>query len=64
MFDKYERLHNLMLQACDADSQIAEHRTLPHSVVVSVEMVNGVPIYFVGDDEVTASQAIEALEAA
>lgn len=63
MIDAHDRLHDLMLKACEVDSQIAEYRTLPHSVVVSVELVNGVPTYFVDGNEVTASQAIEALEA-
>lgn len=60
--DAYEKLHSLMMTACDSENLVAERRTFPNSVVVTVEVVNGVPTYFINDNEVTASEAVKALE--
>ena len=52
----------MMMTACDSENLVAERRTFPNSVVVTVEVVNGVPTYFIDDNEVTASEAVKALE--
>lgn len=65
MKDGTEKLAALIAMAKSSSSLFAEYRKLPgDSVPVAVEIVNGVPTYFVGDEEVTATQAVAALEAA
>ena len=64
MKDAHDILRDLITSATSSGSQMAEYRWIGSGKVVFVEIVNGVPTYFVGDEEVTATQAVEALEAA
>lgn len=65
MKDAHDILRDLITSASNSGSQMAQYANLPGATTpVVVEMVNGVPTYFVGDEEVTASKAVEALEAA
>jgi len=64
MKDAHDILRGLITSARSSGSQMAQYSRLPGaSTPVVVEMVNGVPTYFVGDEEVTATQAVVALEA-
>ena len=63
MKDGTEKLLDLIGQAKASGNQMAEYRWIGSGKVVFVEIVNGVPTYFVGDEEVTATQAVVALEA-
>lgn len=63
MKDAHDILRGLITSARSSGSQMAQYSRLPGATApVVVEMVNGVPAYFVGDEEVTASMAVEALE--
>lgn len=58
----YERLKKLIDRALNSCSQIAEHKQWSWSQKVTVEIVDGAPLYFVGDTEVTASAAARELD--
>ncbi|WP_171040642.1 hypothetical protein [Marinobacter alexandrii] len=58
----YERLKKLIDRALNSCSQIAEHKQWSWSQKVTVEVVEGVPRYFVGHVEVTASAAAHELD--
>lgn len=58
----YLRLQNLVVTASKSPSFMAVRQPASWCDPVTVEIVLGGPNYFVGDEEVTASQAAEALE--
>ena len=58
----YERLQKLIALAISEPSQIAESRMWPWCEVVMVEVTQGCPLYFIGDDEVSATAAADALD--
>jgi hypothetical protein len=58
----YERLQKLIALATSEPSQIAESLMWPWCEVVTVELIQGCPMYFIGDDEVSATAAADALD--
>jgi hypothetical protein len=58
----YERLQKLITLAASEPSQIAESQMLPWCELVTVEIIQGCPMYFLGDEEVTATAAADALD--
>jgi hypothetical protein len=58
----YERLQKLITLAASEPSQIAESQMRPWCELVTVEIIQGCPMYFVGDDEVNATAAADALD--
>jgi hypothetical protein len=58
----YKRLQQLITLAIAEPSQIAERRMHPWCELVTVEISHGCPLYFVGDDEVSATAAADALD--
>ena len=58
----YERLQKLITLAASEPSQIAESQMWPWCELVTVEIIQGCPMYFVGDDEVIATAAADALD--
>jgi hypothetical protein len=57
----YERLQQLIILAISVPSQMADRRMRPWCELVTVEISHGCPLYFVGDDEVSATAAADAL---
>ena len=57
-----DRLQKLVALAASEPSQIAESQMWPWCELVTVEIILGCPMYFVGDDEVNATAAADALD--
>jgi len=57
-----DRLQKLVALAASEPSQIAESQMWTWCELVTVEIIQGCPMYFVGDDEVTATAAADALD--
>jgi hypothetical protein len=57
-----DRLQKLVALAASEPSQMAERQMWPWGELVTVEIIQGCPMYFVGDEEVTATAAADALD--
>ena len=57
-----DRLQKLLALAASEPSQMAERQMYPWGELVTVEIIQGCPMYFVGDDEVIATAAADALD--
>lgn len=62
--DAYGKLRIIIKAAEENPHSVCEYRKMGTDKTMTVELIQGVPTYWIGDKEVTASEAKEFLEAA
>jgi len=60
--DPYGKLRIIIKAAGESPHGVCEYRKLGTDNTVTVEMIQGVPTYWINDKEVTASEAKDCLD--